>query len=235
VELIWEGFTGALGLLARGDAATARIAALSLAVSGLATGLASLVGVPVGALLALRRFRGRALLMSLVNTGMGLPPVVVGLGVSILLWRSGVLGPLGLIYTPAAMVLAQFVVAAPLAAGLTRSAISGLNGDLAEAMRVDGASDWRVGWEAVRAARPGVLVAVAAAFGRAISEVGASLMVGGNILNSTRILTTAIALEVGRGEFARAIALGLILLALAFVVNALLARGHGAAADLGRY
>ncbi len=225
MELIWQGLLGALSLLARGDAPTLRVAALSIMVSGLATGLAGLVGVPLGTTLALRRFRGQAIATSLVNTGMGLPPVVVGLGVSILLWRSGIFGPLGLIYTPAAMILAQFLVAAPIAAGLTRSAVGGLNMEFSEALRVDGASEWRAGWEAVRAARPQVLVAVAAAFGRAISEVGASLMVGGNILNSTRILTTAITLEVSRGEFERAIALGLILLALAFIVNAVLVRG----------
>ncbi len=225
MDLIWQGFAGAFRLLVERDPAILRIAALSLAVSGLATALAALVGVPLGVLLALRPFRGRAFLSSLVNTGMGLPPVVVGLGVSILLWRSGPLGPLALIYTPVAMVMAQFIVAMPLAAGLTRSALALLNIEIAEALRADGASEWRLGWEIVGAARPQVLVAVAAAFGRAISEVGASLMVGGNIAGSTRILTTAVTLEVQRGEFARAIALGILLLGLAFLVNAALASG----------
>lgn len=231
MELIWEGFAGAVGLLVHLDPATMRIAGLSLLVSGLATLLAALVGVPLGVLLALRRFRGHALATVLVNTGMGLPPVVVGLGVSLMLWRSGPFGSLALIYTPAAMVLAQFIVAAPLAAGLTRSAVGLLNLELVEALRADGAGEWRVGWETVCAARPGVLVAVAAAFGRAISEVGASLMVGGNILNSTRILTTTITLEVGRGEFARAIALGILLLGLAFLVNTVLVRSAGGKRD----
>lgn len=230
MDLIREGFADALRLLARGDAATLRIVGLSLFVSGLATALAALVGVPAGVTLALRRFPGRGVVAALVNTGMGLPPVVVGLGVSILLWRSGPLGPLALIYTPAAMILAQFIVAAPIAAGLTRAALGLLDGDLVGALRADGATERRVAWEVVRAARPQVLVAVAAAFGRAISEVGASLMVGGNFmrggpLDSTRVMTTAIALEVQRGEFARAIALGLLLLAIAFVVNAVLLRG----------
>ncbi len=225
MELIWQGLVDALGLLARGDPATLRIAGLSLAVSGLATLLAALVGLPLGATLALGRFPGHGLLTTLVNTGMGLPPVVVGLGVSLLLWRSGPLGALALLYTPAAMVLAQFVVAMPLVAGLTRAALELVAGDLAGALRVDGAPEWRVGWELLRAVRAQVLVAVAAAFGRAIAEVGASLMVGGNILGQTRILTTAIALETSRGEFARAIALGLILLALAFLVNVGLQRG----------
>ena len=225
MDLIWQGMVDAIGLLIRGDLPTWRIAALSLTVSGLATALATLAGVPLGAAVALRRFRGRGLLVGLINTGMGLPPVVVGLGVSILLWRTGPLGALALLYTPAAMVLAQFLVAAPLAAGLTAAAVSLIDPELVAALRVDGASEKRVLWETLQAVRPQVRVAIAAAFGRAISEVGASLMVGGNILNQTRILTTAVTLEVGKGEFARAIALGIVLLALAFVVNLLLAQG----------
>lgn len=217
MALIWQGLVDAVGLLARGDSATLRIAGLSLAVSGLATLLATLVGVPLGAALALRRFPGRGALAALVNAGMGLPPVVVGLGVSLLLWRGGPLGALALLYTPAAMILAQFIVAMPLAAGLTRASLGLVAGDLVGALRVDGAPEWRVGWELVQATRPHVMVAVAA-FGRAISEVGASLMVGGNILNQTRVLTTAITLETGRGDFARAIA-------LAFLINVVLLRG----------
>jgi tungstate transport system permease protein len=224
VDLIWEGFIAALRLLATGDPQTYQIAARSLLVSGLATALATAIGVPLGSLLALGAMPGRRLLAALVNTGMGLPPVVVGLGVSILLWRSGPLGDLALLYTPSAMILAQCIVATPLATGLTASALGLLDRELIGALRADGAREWRVGWELVRAARAQVLVAIAAAFGRAISEVGASLMVGGNILNQTRILTTAITLETGKGDFARAIALGLILLALAFVVNAGLVR-----------
>ncbi len=225
MDLIWQGMVDAFGLLAQGDPATLRVAGLSLAVSGLATALAAFVGVPLGALLALRRFHGRRLLVNLVHTGMGLPPVVVGLGVALMLWRSGPLGKLGLLYTPAAMVVAQFVVAAPLAAGLTAAAVGLVDPDLVAAFRVDGASEGRVLWEILGAVRPQVRVAVAAAFGRALSEVGASLMVGGNILNETRILTTTITLEVGKGEFARAIALGIVLLALAFLVNLGLTQG----------
>ena len=219
MDLIWQGLVDAFRLLAHGDAQTVRIAKRTLVVSGTATVLASLVGVPLGALLTLRRFRGRQLLVSLVHTGMGLPPVVVGLGVALLLWRSGPLGGLDLLYTPAAMVLAQFIVAAPLAAALTATALALLDPEIIAALRVDGASERRVLWETLAAARPQVRVAVAAAFGRAIAEVGASLMVGGNILNETRILTTAVTLEVSKGEFARALALGMLLLALAFVVN----------------
>jgi tungstate transport system permease protein len=224
MNLIWQGVVEALGLLARGDAATVRIAALSLAVSGVATALATITGVPLGAVLALYRFRGRQLLAHAVHTGMGLPPVVVGLGVALLLWRTGPLGSLQLIYTPAAMVIAQVIVAAPLAAGLTSTAISLLDPEFVAALRVDGASERRVLWEALQAVRPQVRVVIAAAFGRAVSEVGASLMVGGNILNETRILTTAVTLEVGKGEFTRAIALGIVLLTLAFIVNVGLAQ-----------
>lgn len=224
MDLIWQGFLDALRLLAEGDAETLSVAARSLAVSGAATTLAAAIGVPLGIALALRRFPGRGLVESVINTGMGLPPVVVGLGVTLLLWRSGPFGPLDLIYTPMAMVLAQLIVALPLAAGLTSSSISLVEADMPGALRVDGACEWRVGWELTRAAQAQVLVAIAASFGRAIAEVGASLMVGGNIVGSTRILTTTIVLETGRGEFARAIALGIILLALAFIVNAILAR-----------
>jgi tungstate transport system permease protein len=227
VELIGEALWDALHLLLRGDRATLRIAALSLLVSGTATVFATLLGVPLGALLATRRFRGARLVTGIVNTGMGLPPVVVGLGVMILLWRNGPLGDLRLLYTPTAMVLAQLIVATPIAAGYTASSLRLLDSGLVAALRVDGARESRVLWEMVCAARPQVLVAVAAAFGRALSEVGASLMVGGNLLHSTRILTTAITLETSKGEFARAIALGAILLALSFVVNAALVRGSG--------
>jgi len=153
---------------------------------------------------------------------MALPPVVVGLLVMLVLWRTGPLGSLRLLFTPPAMVIAQVIVAMPLIAGFSRAAVSLLDPDLVLAMRADGAGEARIGLELARAAGAQVLVAVAAGFGRAISEVGASLMVGGNIVGQTRILTTSIALESGRGEFALALALGFILLLLALSVNALL-------------
>ncbi len=222
MDLILEGFRQAFGLIARGDPALYEIVARSLAVSLSATFLAALAGIPAGAALVLRAFPGRGLLEVLVNTGMALPPVVVGLVVTILLWRTGPLGALTLLYTPQAMVAAQFLVAMPIAAGLTRSALAAMDPDLIAALRADGAADRIVALELARAAAPQLAVAVAAAFGRAIAEVGASLMVGGNLLGHTRILTTSIALEVSRGDFGLAIALGIILLAIAFLVNLLL-------------
>jgi tungstate transport system permease protein len=223
VELLWEGLLEAVRLIVERDPQLVAISTLSLSVSSLASVLAAALGVPCGTALHLGRIPGRQPLAVLTNTGMGIPPVVVGLTLTILLWRTGPLGSLALLYTPAAMVLAQVVVAFPLVARFTRSALGLLDPDLIRAMRADGAGEVRVGFELALAAWPQVLVAVAAGFGRAIAEVGASLMVGGNIVGQTRILTTAIALETSRGDFALAIALGIVLLMLAFVVNALLA------------
>jgi tungstate transport system permease protein len=224
MDLLWDAVRDALGLIARADPELLRIAGLSLAVSWVATGLAACIGIPLGIALHVGHFRGRVPLSVLVNAGMGLPPVLVGLLVTLLLWRTGAFGALRLLYTPTAMVIAQVLVALPLIAGFTRAAISLLDPDIAQAMRADGASETHIGLQLARAALPQVLVAVAAGFGRAISEVGASLMVGGNILGQTRILTTAIALETGRGDFALALALGFILFLLALGVNALLGR-----------
>ena len=222
MELLWEALVTAVGLIVRADRELVRIVTLSLGVSGVATALAALLGVPLGVALHLRRLRGHRALTLLVSTGMGIPPVVVGLVLTILLWRSGPFGSLGLLYTPPAMVLAQLLVAMPIVAGFTQAALGLLDRNLTEALRADGAGEPRVGAELVRAAWPQVLVAVAAGFGRAVSEIGASLMVGGNLVGQTRILTTAIALETGRGEFALALALGGILLILALLVNVLL-------------
>jgi tungstate transport system permease protein len=220
MNLISEAFSEAIGLIVGRDPELLRIAGLSLAVSISAALLAGLLGVPLGAALYLGRWPGRRSLTLVVNTGMGLPPIVVGLAVMLLLWRTGPLGSLRLLYTPTAMVLAQLVVALPIVAGFTRAALALQDPDLALAMRADGAAERRVAYELVRATSAPVLIAVAAGFGRAIAEVGASLMVGGNIVGQTRILTTAIALESSRGEFALALALGLVLLLLALGVNA---------------
>ena len=200
----------------------AGITALSLAVSGAATGISLLVGVPIGTWLAVRRFRSRGVFLSVVNTGMALPPVLAGLVVALLLWRSGVFGGLGLMYTPAAMVIAEMVIATPVVIGLTYAALGSLDPRLEMQLLGLGASRWQTTWWLWREARLPLLAAVMAAFGSVISEVGAAMMVGGNIAGQTRVLTTAIVLETGRGEFEAAIALGLVLLCLAFIVNGIL-------------
>jgi tungstate transport system permease protein len=191
----------------------------TLLVSGLATLLAVLVGVPAGYVIARRSFRGRTLLLGAVNTGMGMPPVVVGLIVWVMLVRSGPFGDLGLIYTKAAMVVAQFLIATPIVIGFTAASIQSLSPRLPDLLTVLGAGRVRTLWLLAREARLGLLVAVMAAFGAIVSEVGASMIVGGNLERSTRVLTTAIVTETSRGEIERALLLGLVLLALSFIVN----------------
>jgi tungstate transport system permease protein len=219
VELIGQGILQAVRLLLAGDAEVWSVTWLSLRISATATLLALALGIPLGTMLALSRFPGRGFVISLVNTGMGLPPVVVGLFVTIVLWRNGALGFLELLYTPTAMILAQLVIAAPIVIGLTLAAIQ----QIPEKFRLQllglGASHAQVVWTLLKEARLPMLAAVMAGFGAVISEVGASLMVGGNIKNSTRVLTTATVLETGKGNFDVAIALSLILLALMFLVN----------------
>jgi tungstate transport system permease protein len=222
MDLIWRGIVEAFRLIASGDPGVLQITWLSLQVSGAATGLSLLLGVPAGVALALTRFPGRGLLVSLVNTGMGLPPVVVGLFVTIFLWRSGPLGPLELLYTPTAIIIAQLVIAAPIVTGLTIAAMQQLNPKLRLQLLALGASRWQLLWLLMREARLPLLAAVMAGFGGVISEVGASMMVGGNLLGQTRVLTTATVLETGKGNFEIAIALSLILMALVFAVNYLL-------------
>jgi tungstate transport system permease protein len=206
----------------RGNAEVWRITLLSLQVSGTATLLSLVLGVPLGTFLALVRFPGQRLLVSLINTGMGLPPVVVGLALSILLWRSGPLGFLNLIYTPTAMIMAQIVIAFPLVAGLTMAAFQTLNPQLGLQLLGIGASRWQLLWLLGKEARLPLLAAVMAGFGGVISEVGSVMMVGGNIKGQTRVLTTATVLETQMGNFGTAIALGFILLFLSFLVNCIL-------------
>ena len=195
------------------------IAWLTLRVTGTALLLAALPGLSLGAWLGLARFRGRRAVTALVYTGMGLPPVVVGLAVYLLLSHSGPLGFLDWLFTPTAMVLAQAVIALPVVAGITLSAVAAVPPELLTQVRALGASRWQARWAVLREARAGVGAALAAAFGRAVAEVGAALMVGGNVQGHTRVLTTAIVLETGKGEFALALALAGWLLALALAVN----------------
>lgn len=198
------------------------IVLLTARVTGAALFFSVLLGVPAGALLALRRFRGRGALVTAVYTGMGLPPVVVGLAVYLMLSREGPLGDIEWLFTPHAMVLAQWIIALPLVIGLTMAAIEAVDPELLLQVRSLGATRWQEIKALLREARAGVIAAVVAGFGAIISEVGAALLVGGNIEGQTRVLSTAIVLETRRGEFALALALGGLLLGLAFAVNAVL-------------
>jgi tungstate transport system permease protein len=224
LELIWQGIVKAIELVFGFDAEVWAITWLSLKISGGATLISLLLGVPLGIALALRRFRGRDVTVALINTGMGLPPVVVGLFVSIFLWRSGPLGFMELIYSPAAMVIAQVIIAFPIVAGLTMASFQALDPKLALQLLGIGASQPQLLWLLCKEARLPLLAAVMAGFGGVISEVGASMMVGGNIRGQTRVLTTATVLETGKGNFDIAIALGLILMALTFAINFFLTR-----------
>ncbi len=205
---------------------------LSLRVSGTALLFSTLVGVPIGSWLGLSRFRGRRLVIALLYTGMGFPPVVVGLFVYLMLSRSGVLGPLDLsfiprLFTPAAMVVAQVIISFPLVAGFTMAAVMGVNPHLRHQLISLGATRWQTTWAILTEARLGVIVSIIAGFGSIISEVGAVMMVGGNIEGTTRVLTTAIVLETRKGNFDLAMAMGFVLLALAFVANAIMLRLQG--------
>jgi tungstate transport system permease protein len=219
MDLIVAGVRQAIGLLASGDAEVLAVLLLSLQVSGTATLLALLLGIPAGVVLALTRFPARTLVVSAVNTGMGLPPVVVGLFVTLVLWRSGPLGDWEILYTPAAIVLAQAVIASPLVTGITLAAVQNVPQKFRLQLLALGASRTQMVLVVLREARLPMLAAVMAGFGGVISEIGASMMVGGNIKGSTRTLTTAMVLETGKGNFEVAIALALLLLALVFAVN----------------
>jgi tungstate transport system permease protein len=209
-----------LGLLLGFDAALLRIIALSVAISFSATTAASLLGLPLGAALAVYRFRCRALLVLLANALLGLPPVVVGLTLYLLLSRSGPLGILGILFTPTAMVIAQFVLALPIVTALSHRAMEGIWRDYGDDLLVSGASRLRAIPTLLSIGRRESLTAVLAGFGRTISEVGAILIVGGNIAGYTRTMTTAIVLETSEGNLAFALALGLVLIALSVAVSA---------------
>ena len=218
------------------DPALTQIVGLSLRVSGAALVFSALIGVPVGVLLGLTRFVGRRLVVAVTYTGMGFPPVVIGLFVYLMLSRSGPLGQLNSplipnLFTPGAMIVAQTIIAFPLVAGFTMAAVMGVDRQLRQQVESLGATPWQTAWTVVREARIGVSVAIIAAFGRIIAEVGAVMLVGGNIEGRTRVMTTAIVLETRKGNFELAIALGLILLSIAFIVNATMTRLQGRSFD----
>ncbi len=219
-----SAFSTALGLIATADPAVAQIVLLSLRVSLTAVAVAALVGLPLGALLAVARFPGRGGVIVVLNALMGLPPVVAGLLIYLLLSRSGPLGSLGLLFTPTAMVIAQAVLITPILAALTRGVLEGLWEEYAEQLRSFGAGPWRAVPPLLWDGRFMLLTVLLAGFGRAAAEVGAVMVVGGNIEGFTRVMTTAIALETSKGDLPLALALGMVLMAIVVTVNAL---AHG--------
>ncbi len=222
MDSIIQGFSNAVALILHLDRTLIGIILLSLEVSGLALFFATFLGLPAGALLGLRRFPGRDLAISSVNTLMGLPPVVVGLFVYLLLSRRGPLGFLGLLYSPTAMIIAQTILAVPIVTALCQSALVNVDPVIRQAARTLGATPRQETLTVIREARYGILSAVIAAFGRVMAEVGSILIVGGNIAGYTRVMTTTIALETDKGNFELALALGIILLAISFAINAVL-------------
>ncbi|MEW6723897.1 MAG: ABC transporter permease [Bacillota bacterium] len=220
-----QGLREALGMLWGGDAELWGIIARSLLVSLTAVALAAAVGVPLGAAVGLRRFRGRTLLRRVLRTFMGLPPVVVGLIVYLTLSRSGPLGPLDLLFTPTAMIIAQFLLALPIVAALAAGTVEGIDEQVREAALTLGATARQAEYKVLAEARRGLVTAVAAAYGRVAAEVGAVMLVGGNIRGYTRVMTTAIALETRQGQYGLAIGLGLVLIVISFLVNMIVEAG----------
>ncbi len=222
MDLIFEGIAQAFTLLIHGDREVIRITLLSMVVSLTATSISLFIGITLGTLIGLTRFTGRRFLVSLINTGMGAPPVVVGLIVSVFLWRNGPLGMLRLMYSPTAMIIAQCIISLPIITGFTMASIQQIDPRLRLQIISLGASRLQLMWLLARDSQLLLLAAVMAGFGSIISEVGASMMVGGNITGQTRVLTTAIVMENSKGNFGVAIALGIILMALVYAVNLLL-------------
>jgi tungstate transport system permease protein len=226
MDLFLDSAREAIRLLFSGNRYLLDIMVLSLRVSGLAVLVGIMLGLPLGVGVALARFPGRQVVIALIHTGFALPPVVVGLFIYMLLSRAGPAGRLELLFTPAAMVLAQAVLAAPYVAGISLAAVQAVPSEVRLQARALGASRSLAVWAHVREARLGLVAAIVAGFGAVISEVGAVMLVGGNIVGETRVMTTAIVLETRRGNFAAAMALGLVLLALAFAVNLVLTRAQ---------
>jgi len=219
LNIILEGLVKAFWLIVSLDREVYEIMFLSLRVSGTAVLIGALLGVPSGATVGLKEFFGKRFLMSVINTLMGLPPVVVGLLVYLLLSTSGPLGVFQLLYSPEAMIIAQLIMVIPIVIGVTISSVSSVSKAIREKALSLGATNWQMTLKVLKEARLGILTALIVSFGAAISEVGAVMIVGGNIRWATRVLTTAIVFETELGEFGLAIALGLILLLLAFVIN----------------
>lgn len=219
MDLILEGLLKAFHLIISLDREVLEITWLSLKVSGTATLISIIIGMSLGMIIALTTFPGKKLLIAIINSGMGLPPVVVGLFVTVFLWRNGPLGFLHLLYSPSAMIIAQVVIATPIVMGLSVAALQSLPPMLRLQILALGATRWQMVWRLIREARLPFMAAVMAGFGGVISEIGASIMVGGNVKGYSRVLTTATVMETGRGNFDMAFALSIILLLLVFLVN----------------
>lgn len=236
IDEILRGLAEAVRLILALDPDLFEIILLSLRVSGTALFFSTVIGIPLGAIMGLGRFVGRRLVISLLYTGMGFPPVVVGLFVYLMLSRSGPLGQVSsslipALFTPAAMVVAQTIISFPLVAGFTMAAVMGVDPELRQQLQSLGATRWQTAAAILAEARIGVIVSVIAGFGSIISEVGAVMMVGGNIEHSTRVLTTAIVLETRKGNFDLAMAIGVVLLSISFVTNVAMLRLQGRTFD----
>ena len=224
MEIILAGIRQALSLLVSFDPEVMAITWLSLKVSGTATLISLFIGIGIGTAVALTSFPGRQIVVSLINTGMALPPVVVGLFVTVFLWRNGPFGYLEILYTPTAIIIAQAIIATPIVMGITLAAMQQLPRKLRLQILALGATRFQMVLLLIKEAKLSLMAAVMAGFGGVISEVGASIMVGGNIKSYTRVLTTATVMETSRGNFDLAIALGVILLLFAFAINLVLTR-----------
>jgi tungstate transport system permease protein len=221
---LWDGFLKALELIYTFDSEVMRIAGRSLGIGLSSTVIASVICIPLAGLIHFNRFWGKRFLVSLIQTFYSIPTVVIGLFVFVMVSNAGLLGGIGILFTPAAIVVGQVLLITPILLGLTISALKGVDQTILDTARSLGASGWQVAALVIKEARFGVVAAVIMGFGRAISEVGISMMVGGNIRGSTRTMTTAIALEAGRGDIELALALGMILLFIALVVNIVMNR-----------
>ena len=236
IDEILRGLVEAIRLIATRDPDVVEIVVLSLRVTGTALLFSSLIGIPLGVVLGLTRFVGRKLVIAFLYTGMGFPPVVIGLLVYLMLSRSGPLAPLDLpwipqLFTPTAMITAQSIISFPLVAGFTMAAVMGVDPNLRQQVRALGGNAWQTALAILFEARIGIMVSMVAGFGSIISEVGAVMLVGGNIQHSTRVLTTAIVLETRKGDFDLAMALGIILLVLSFLTNLVVLQSQGKLLD----
>ncbi|MBT2682557.1 ABC transporter permease [Bacillus sp. ISL-37] len=219
MELLLEGLKKAIEMILSGDPEILEITLLTLKVSITAVLISTLIGIPAGMFLGLARFPGRKFILAIVNIGMGLPPVVAGLWITLFLWRSGPLGGLAWLYTPTAIIMAQILVSLPIVTALTSTAFQQINPKLILQVKALGATKLQLYWILTKEVKLAILAAIIAGFGRVIAEVGAAMMVGGNISGETRILTTSIVMEVSKGNFDIALALSFILMTLAFIIT----------------